>query len=170
MLGRRHHRSRGQGLAEFALVLPVFILLVLGVVDVGRVIWATTSLNSAAREGARFAIVHGGTASDPCPVGPKGPDSNPDPSDTCLYPSPSKQYIYDAAASAALAGGSNIVVTACYSPDPDHLCTGNADTGDNRRGALVTVTVTSEVHLVTPAFLGMTSFTVSGTSTMVVNH
>lgn len=169
MIGRRRRGGRGQGLAEFALVLPVFMLLVLGVIDVGRVIWATTSLNSAAREGARFAIVHGGTASDPCPVGPAGQDSNPEPDESCLYPSPSKQYIYDTTAGAAIAGGSNVVVTACYSL-PDVGCSGNADTSDNRRGNTVTVTVTSEINLVTPSFLGLTSFTVSGTSTMVVNH
>lgn len=163
---RRQPRTRGQGLAEFALVLPVFVLLVLGVTDVGRVVWATTSLNSAAREGARFAIVHGGTASGQCPVGPAGPDSNPDPVGTCLFPSPSKQYVYDAAAAATIAGGSNVIVTACWGAG----CTGNTDTGDNRRGSPVTVTVTSTINLITPAFLGMTSFTVSGTSTMVVNH
>jgi hypothetical protein len=146
----------------------VFLVMTMGVVDVGRVIWATTSLNSAAREGARYAIVHGGSTSDPCPVGRPGPDSNPNPVAACLYPSPSKQYIYDTATASTIAGGSNVIVTACYGAG----CTGNTDASgaDNRRGTPVTVTITSQINLVTPAFLGMTSFTVSGTSTMVVNH
>jgi hypothetical protein len=169
MMKRRNQgRSRGQALMEFALVLPVFVVMTMGVVDVGRVIWATTSLNAAAREGARYAIVHGGTMSDPCPVGVAGPDSNPNPDASCLFPSPSKQYIYDTTTAAAIAGGSNVNVTACYGT----ACTGNTDTAgaDNRRGTPVTVTITSQINLITPAFLGMTSFTVSGTSTMVVNH
>jgi Flp pilus assembly protein TadG len=151
------------------MVLPVFILLVLGTVDVGRVIWATTSLNSAAREGARFAIVHGGSASNPCPIGPPGPDSSSIQKAPCLDGLTSmerKQYIYDTTAAAVIAGGTNVAVTACYGSG----CTGNTDTGDNSRGMPVTVTVTSQINLVTPALLGMTSFTVSGTTTMVVNH
>jgi Flp pilus assembly protein TadG len=166
MTTRRHHRSRGQGLAEFALVLPVFLLLVLGVVDIGRVVWATTSLNSASREAARFAIVHGGSESNTCPIGPQDPDFVPKAEASCVFKSPSKQYIYDTAAAAVIAGGTNVVVTACYGAE----CTGNTDTGDNGRGTPVTVTVSSDINLVTPAFLGMTSFTVSGTSTMLVNH
>ena len=166
MFRRPRGRERGQALMEFAIVLPVFMLMLLGITDVGRAIWATTSLNAAAREGARYAIVHGGTMSDPCPVGPAGPDSNTAPDVTCLFPSPSKQYIYDAVRAAAMAGGSNVTVTACYGAG----CTGNTDTADNRRGTPITVTVTSQINLVAPSFVGITSFTVSGTSTMVVNH
>jgi len=168
MTTRRPNRSRGQGLAEFALVLPIFLLIVLGVFDVGRVIWATTSLNSAAREAARFAIVHGGSDSNTCPIGPQDPEFAPKVAGSCVYPSPSKQYIYDSAAAAVIAGGTNVVVTACYGAN----CTGNTDavSATNRRGTPITVTVSSDINLVTPAFLGMTSFTVSGTSTMVVNH
>ena len=158
---------------ELAVVLPVFMVILLGITDVGRAIWATTSLNAAAREGARYAIVHGGTLSDSCPVGPPGPDSRylggvnaMQPDVTCLFPSPSKQYIYNAVRAAAIAGGTNTTVTACYGAG----CTGNTDTGDNRRGTPITVTVTSQINLVAPSLVGITSFTVSGTSTMVVNH
>jgi Flp pilus assembly protein TadG len=151
---------------EFALVIPIFLIMVLGIVDVGRAIWATTSLNAAAREGTRFAIVHGGSASDPCPVGPAGQDSNPNPDASCVNASPSKQYIYDTVKAMAIAGGSNVTVTACYG----NGCTGNNDTGDNSRGTMVTVVVTSQINLVTPTLLGLSNFTVSGTSTMVVNH
>ncbi len=161
-------RDRGQALIEFAVALPIFLVMTLAVFDFGRVIWATTSLNAAAREGARFAIVHGGTQTDPCPVGPAGPDSNKNPDVSCVYPSPSKQYIYDTVRAAAIAGGSNITVTACYGTG----CSGNTDAAgaDNRRGTIVTVVVTSQINLVTPSLLGISSFTVSANSTMVVNH
>ncbi|CAA9284424.1 MAG: Similar to TadZ/CpaE, associated with Flp pilus assembly [uncultured Chloroflexia bacterium] len=48
---------RGQTMVEFALVFPVFILLVLGIVDLGRAVWQYSTLSNAAREGARYGIV-----------------------------------------------------------------------------------------------------------------
>lgn len=42
---------------EFALVLPIFILLLVGLFDVGRAVFAYSTVNNAAREGARVAIV-----------------------------------------------------------------------------------------------------------------
>lgn len=50
-------RSRGQALVEFAVVVPVFVLLLLGITDLGRAVYAYHTLNNAAREGARQAIV-----------------------------------------------------------------------------------------------------------------
>lgn len=50
-------RSRGQAMVEFALVVPVFILLLVGLFDVGRAVYAHHTVNNAAREGARLAIV-----------------------------------------------------------------------------------------------------------------
>lgn len=53
---RRHRATltRGQSLVEFALVLPVLLLIVLGAVDLGRVYFSTISLQNAAKEGAFF--------------------------------------------------------------------------------------------------------------------
>ena len=50
--------SRGQSLVEFALILPLFMLIVLGIFDLGRVIYAYSALHNAAREGARYGAVH----------------------------------------------------------------------------------------------------------------
>jgi hypothetical protein len=47
---------------EFALVLPVFLLLVLGLFEAGRAVWYENTLAYAAREGTRYAIVHGSGA------------------------------------------------------------------------------------------------------------
>lgn len=47
----------GQSLVEFALVLPVLLLLFMGILDFGRAVFAYNSLSNAAREGARVAIV-----------------------------------------------------------------------------------------------------------------
>ena len=55
--------SRGQSLAEFALVLPIFLVLFFAVVDLGSAIFTFNSLTNAAREGARLAIVNQDNAS-----------------------------------------------------------------------------------------------------------
>jgi Flp pilus assembly protein TadG len=52
---RNRERSRGQTLVEFALVLPVFLLLTLGVVDGARIFSAYIAITNAAREGALYA-------------------------------------------------------------------------------------------------------------------
>lgn len=48
---------RGQALVEFALILPILVLLLVGVLDFGRAIYAYNTVNNAARQGARLAIV-----------------------------------------------------------------------------------------------------------------
>jgi len=56
----RHRRrsSRGQGLVEFALVFPLFMLLLMGMVDLGRAVFAYNTITNSAREAARLAIVN----------------------------------------------------------------------------------------------------------------
>lgn len=47
----------GQTLVEFALIFPVFILLVMFIFDIGRGVYYYSVLYNAVREGARFAVV-----------------------------------------------------------------------------------------------------------------
>jgi len=54
----RTTRGRGQTLVEFALILPVLLVILLGVVDLGRAIYANNVIANAAREGGRTAIVN----------------------------------------------------------------------------------------------------------------
>ena len=70
-----HEDQRAQSLVEFALVLPIFLLLVTGIFDVARAVWQENSLAYAAREGTRYAIVHG--ASGNPIVGPCSSCLNP---------------------------------------------------------------------------------------------
>lgn len=49
----RNGAARGQGLLEFALLLPVLILVVFGVLDLGRAFFAQIAITNAARVGAR---------------------------------------------------------------------------------------------------------------------
>jgi Flp pilus assembly protein TadG len=58
---RRRKSSRGQALVEFALVLPVFLLMMMAVFDLGRMIYMYNGVAEAARELARVTSVHPGT-------------------------------------------------------------------------------------------------------------
>ena len=44
-------------MVEFALVIPIFVLMLVGLFDVGRAVFAYHTVNNAAREAARLAIV-----------------------------------------------------------------------------------------------------------------
>jgi len=46
---------------EFAIVAPVFFLLVLGMIEFGRLVMTQQLITNASREGARQAILDGGT-------------------------------------------------------------------------------------------------------------
>jgi Flp pilus assembly protein TadG len=70
-LGRSE--ERGQALVEFALIMPVLFLLVLGLFDVARAVWQENTLAYAAREGTRYAIVHGSASSAPVYPGNSAP-------------------------------------------------------------------------------------------------
>ncbi len=48
--------ERSQSLVEFALVAPVLLLLLFGIIDFGRVIYTYITINQAVNEGARTAI------------------------------------------------------------------------------------------------------------------
>ena len=58
--GMTRHTERGQSLVELALVLPIFALVMFGVLDAGRLIYANSVLSQAAREGARLASTEAG--------------------------------------------------------------------------------------------------------------
>ena len=170
----RHDRSRGQAMVEFALVIPVFILLMVSLFDFGRVIWVNDTLASAAREAVRFAIVHGGTESSSCPVGPPSATAVvPPASSACPYPSPSRQAIKDVANKWAAGTSADVTVSVCYGVVT--TCAGDADqvvtpAPTNARGTQVTVTVTSVVELSIPSLVGFDGFSLQATSTMLVNH
>lgn len=55
--GKHLPAGRGQALVELAIVLPVLLVIMLGVVDFGRLVFAYDEVSNAAREGGRTAIV-----------------------------------------------------------------------------------------------------------------
>ena len=85
----RRKRQESQALIEFALISPVLLLLLFGIIDIGRAVFYYDTLNHAAREGARAAVrasstlptnndvlnavtqqMVGAPVSEPCPQGP----------------------------------------------------------------------------------------------------
>jgi Flp pilus assembly protein TadG len=53
---RRHVRRRGAAMVELALVLPVLLMLLFGVIEYGWVFLRVTQVNEAARRGVRMAV------------------------------------------------------------------------------------------------------------------
>ena len=55
---RRQHRA-GQGMVEFAISSLVFFTFIFGIIEMGWLLFTHHQVTSAAREGARYASVHG---------------------------------------------------------------------------------------------------------------
>lgn len=58
-IGRELKKRRGQAIVEFALVLPVFVLLLVGIMEFGLLFHQYMVVTAASREGARAAAVGG---------------------------------------------------------------------------------------------------------------
>lgn len=51
---KRHGQATGQGLVEFALVIPILLTLIFGLFEAGRAVWVYTSVAAGSREAARL--------------------------------------------------------------------------------------------------------------------
>jgi hypothetical protein len=150
---RAQGKTRGQALAEFALVAPIFFILLFALIEFGRYVYYAQILNNAAREGARYAIVHGSTSL--CPSGPLpgGAANSCDPTGARIV-----SIIKSAAVGIA---GDSIAPVLSWTDDY-----GNAS--DNARGHTFTVTVSAPFVPIIP--LVIPSLTVEGASSLVINH
>lgn len=54
---RGRETGRGQSLVEFALAIPVFFMVLIGIAEGGYYVMATTMVNHATQEGTRLAIL-----------------------------------------------------------------------------------------------------------------
>ena len=55
---RARASSRGQSLVEFALVIPIIVLLIAVFIEIGRAVYSFNTIANAARQGARVAVVN----------------------------------------------------------------------------------------------------------------
>lgn len=142
---KRLRESEGSTLVEFSLVTFLFIMLLLSVVEMGRMVLVYNTMANCSRAGARYAIVHGidrtGTGVD----GPSAPGS------TTQVETVVKNY-----AQAGLVNPANLTVTVAY---PD---------GTNNAGSPVTVTVTYPYNPIVGYFSSTLSKTLASTSEGII--
>ncbi len=63
LLHRFRQTEAGQSLVEFTMILPIFLVLMFGLVDFGRAFYTWLLVTNAAREGARVAAVQADSSS-----------------------------------------------------------------------------------------------------------
>ncbi len=140
MSGRR---DDGQALVEFALILPILLLLILGLFDVARAVWQENTLAFAAREGTRYAQVHGSASASPV-----------------AYCSSCANSAVASTVQSAAIGVYGITTTVDF---PD---------GNNDRGSRVTVTTSAPFVPLPSQYLlgGALTITLRGGSELVIQH
>lgn len=148
-LGGRQ-RGRGQALVEFALVAPVFFLVLFAIVEAGRFMFYYETLNNATREGARYAIVNGANSLG-CPTGPPAPGSS-----SC---DPTGEDVKERVRNAAFGVlGAGVTVTPTWH-----------DPANNGRGSTITVTATYTYSSLIP-IVPLPPITLEAESNLVVNN
>lgn len=134
-------RQRGQSLVEFALMAPLLMLLVLATIDGARAVFAYNTIANAAREGARYGIVHGAASSNPI-----GPGVN----------------------EAELV--THVEQFTRSFPAPDVAVTPTWPQGSNGDGSPVAVRVTYQYRPLFGGLIGIGPMTLRASSTMVIVH
>lgn len=156
---RRSHRSLGQALPEFALVAPLFFLLLFGIIEAGRFIYYYEILNNATREGARYAIVNGEHTI--------GRSTGPDSGTSATSSDPTGLDVVAKVRSSAIGVvGSQISVDRCWWYTSCDFAT-HGD-GNFLRGANVTVRATYTYSSLIPGPLP--NITVTAESSLVINN
>lgn len=157
---QRHSRkTRGQAMVEFAMVAPMFFLLLFTTIEAGRFIFYYETLSSATREGARYAIVNGANTLG-CPSGPAAPGSS-----ACDTAGNNVVTRVRQAALGVPAGA--VAVDRCWWYTACNVAT-HGD-GDNARGATVTVTASYTYSSLIP-LVPLPPITVSAESSLVINN
>jgi Flp pilus assembly protein TadG len=137
--------DQGSAMLEFTLIAVMFVIVLLGVVEMGRMVLVFTTVANSARAGARYAIVHGAERTGSGVNGPSGPGSTTQ-----------VQTVVQNFASAGLLNTSNLTVTVSY---PNGL---------NTAGSPVSVTVTYPYDAFVPYFSSLLNRTLGSTSEGVI--
>jgi Flp pilus assembly protein TadG len=156
--GRHSKRGRGQAMVEFALVIPMFLLILAAIIDFGFGFFDRMSVINAAREGARAGVMV----------------------DVANAPSTMQRTVMDRVESAAAQGGitvtdSNVQVTCVQTnATTSSPCTFTVHSAANlagvQSGDSVSVTVNYSYHISFPMLtvLGITTLDLSSTVQMVI--
>ena len=175
---RQRPFGRGQTLVEFALVLPIFVVMLFGLLDAGRYVYMSSVISQAAREGARLAAVEAswiGSTDSSC-----GATGGP----ICPPTAAALKTDVLAAANRMVAPFGSISSGNLYiSCDPaagpaptgswttGTACTGKVGTtpGTGATGSLISVRVVMTFTPFTPGLSQIGTITTSGSATMVSN-
>ena len=149
---RRRRRTRGQSLVEFAIVLPIFLLILSGILDFGFLLYSRMTVISATREGARVAIDAPKTSTDPSTQATL----------QARIPDLVRTRVTDAAA-----GGLNISALSTQVTCVDKAAGSCAFNGSAEPGDSVKVTVSYQYRSFFPLLFGQ-SFEMSSTVQMVL--
>jgi TadE-like protein len=158
-LSSSRRKTLGQAMVEFALVAPMFFLVLFAIVEAGRFIFYYETLSHATREGARYAIVNGANTLG-CPSGPPAPGSS-----SC--DTTGNNVVTRVRQSAFGVVGTSVTVDRCWWYTAcDFVSHGD---GDNARGATVTVTASYTYSSLIP-LVPLPSITVNAESSLVINN
>lgn len=146
--GRSAAGSAGQSLLEFALTLPLLLLLTVGILDFGLAVWHHSTLAGAVREGTRYALVHGSDSSNPA-----GPGS-------ASYSAPDR----DSAVEAVVQGYA-------FGMAPNRLTVSSTwPDGTNNAGSRVTVQASYHYVPLTTMILGGLPIALGSSSTSIIQY
>lgn len=181
---RRTRHGGGQSLVEFALVFPVLLLCLMGVVDMGRFVYTANVLSQAAREAARLAAVEasyiGSTDPGCAPITSTRPGAHACPANYNALRSDALQAAQDTYArlGGSILGGTIGQAEFYLSCDPP----GNQPTNraswvppamhncaTNKTGNLVSVYIGHTYSPLTPIIGNFITPALSGAATMVIN-
>jgi Flp pilus assembly protein TadG len=152
-LQRSALRDDGSAMVEFALTSTILFMTIFGILSFSLVIFAHHQVSEAARQGSRYAMVHGNT----CSV-----------NGTSCTATASEIQTYVRSLSLPAVDASTLTVTTSYSSyPPGSTCTPNANC--ENAGNLVTVVVTYSSPINIP-FVPSSILNMSGSSSMVISQ
>lgn len=131
------------------MIAPLFFLVMFAIIDFGRYIYYVQVLNNAAREGARYAIVHGGNSFTP--AGPSADDS--------AVASVVRNY------AVGVIGGGTVFTIHSDWRDPLRPL----DPPANGRGHIVRVSIQYDFHSLIPV-VPIPPIIITGESSLVINN
>ncbi len=142
----RQNRFRAQNMVEFAIATPILFLMLFGIMEGGWFFYNKNQITDAAREGARYAAVHGTMAEDVAD------------SDIPTYIVPTADVKADIVKHLSIPDASNVVVTV------------SAPDGDMVPGHHVKVKVTFLYHPLIGYAFGSAATTLSSSSTSIIYY
>ena len=166
----RRGRARGQSLVEFALVLPVFLFMLFGLIDVGRFVFQSSTLSQAAREGARLASVEASYrgSSDPACGTSGGPVCPANDSMLLTHVTTAANRMMSPFGSVSNAYMSCVLAPPGGTP-PSGAWTGTT-CSNHAPGSVISVRVTGEYTPITPIISGLFGTrTLAGSAAMTIN-